>query len=864
MTVTAKPSTGSTDTGRLAAREDLVTLTIDDVEVSVPKGTLVIRAAELIGVAIPRFCDHPLLDPVGACRQCLVEVPDAGNGRGIPKPQASCTLEVAQGMVVKTQVSSPVADKAQHGNMEFLLINHPLDCPICDKGGECPLQNQAMSNGYGESRFTDVKRTYPKPVAISANVLLDRERCVLCARCTRFSEQVAGDPFISLIERGALQQVGIYEREPFQSYFSGNTIQICPVGALTSAEYRFRSRPFDLVSTPSVSEHDACGSAIRVDHRRGKVMRRQAGDDPEVNEEWITDKDRFAFAYGRGEDRLTRPLVREDGVLRPASWPEALDVAAEGLEKAVAGTRGEKVGVLVGGRLTLEDAYAYSKFARGVLGTNSIDFRARPHSAEEADFLAAAVAGTGRGVTYGDLETASSVLLVCLEPEEEAGAIFLRLRKAWRKQGLASWTLAPYRSRGAAKAGTTLVPTVPGAEAAWLDSWSAATGVALDAGSVLLVGERAAGLSGTLSAVLRLADRTGARVAWVPRRAGDRGAVEAGCLPNLLPGGRPVADPSARVDVASTWGIGSMPRHEGSDGDEMLVSAADGELAALVVGGVDPTDLADPAASLDGLERARFVVSLETRASLVTERADVVLPVSLMTERSGTFVDWEGRRRPFPAVLDAPNAMSDLRVLAALADALGRPLGFRKPEAALAELDELGPWEGARAAVPAFGPGEPARPGRDELVVATWRMGLDDSRALANEPYLAATARPAVARLSPATAAAHGVEVGADGLVEADVTLTNDRGELTLPLVVEPGMVDGAVWVPAKAPGRSVAEHLAVLPGDLVAVTVEPHVVEAAPRRAMPTDPITDPAVDDQGEGRAHRRDGDTGREAAS
>ncbi len=234
-------------------------------------------------------------------------------------------------MKIKTQLTSPVADKAQHGNMEFLLINHPLDCPICDKGGECPLQNQALSHGYAESRFTDVKRTYPKPINISANVLLDRERCVLCARCTRFSEQVAGDPFIALIERGALQQVGIYEKEPFESYFSGNTIQICPVGALTSAAYRFRSRPFDLVSTPSIAEHDACGSAIRVDHRRGQVMRRLAGDDPEVNEEWITDKDRFAFAYGRGR-RPADPAAgpRRADVLRPASWPEAIDVAVQG------------------------------------------------------------------------------------------------------------------------------------------------------------------------------------------------------------------------------------------------------------------------------------------------------------------------------------------------------------------------------------------------------------------------------------------------------------------------------------------------------------------------------------------------------
>ena len=547
---------------------DLITLTIDDVEVSVPKGTLAIRAAELIGVAVPRFCDHPLLDPVGACRQCLVEVPDGGNGRPIPKPQASCTLEVAPGMKIKTQLTSPVADKAQHGMLEMLLINHPLDCPICDKGGECPLQNQALSHGYAETRFTDIKRTYPKPINISANVLLDRERCVLCARCTRFSEQIAGDPFIALIERGALQQVGIYEKEPFQSYFSGNTIQICPVGALTSAAYRFRSRPFDLVSTPSIAEHDACGSAIRVDHRRGAVMRRLAGDDPEVNEEWITDKDRFAHRYGLADDRLTRPLVREansDGqsVLRPASWPEAIDVAVRGLQAAARPTGRSASGVLTGGRLTFEDAYAYSKFARVVLGTNNIDFRARQHSAEETDFLMHAVAGTGhsfdgQGVTYADLESASSVLLVCFEPEEEAGTVFLRLRKANRKRGLSCWTVAPFLSNGATKIGAQLIPALPGAEASILDglgqplSWLAldageAPAITLDANSVIIVGERAAGLSGTLER-LRATQRAHRGPAGLdPAPRGGPGCP--GCrLPAQPVAGGPPAGRSGRPD----------------------------------------------------------------------------------------------------------------------------------------------------------------------------------------------------------------------------------------------------------------------------------------------------------------------------
>ncbi|GAA2097020.1 NADH-quinone oxidoreductase subunit G [Microlunatus panaciterrae] len=809
--------TVTTDTKKsddLAPREDLITLTIDDVEVSVPKGTLAIRAAELIGIEIPRFCDHPLLDPVGACRQCLVEVPDAGNGRGMPKPQASCTLEVAPGMQIRTQLTSPVADKAQHGQMEFLLINHPLDCPICDKGGECPLQNQAMSNGRGETRFEGVKRTYPKPINISAQVLLDRERCILCARCTRFSEQIAGDPFIALVERGALQQVGIYEKEPFESYWSGNTIQICPVGALTSAAYRFRSRPFDLVSTPSVAEHDACGSAIRVDHRRGTVMRRLAGDDPEVNEEWITDKDRFAFRYGRGDDRLTRPLVRDGEVLRPASWQEALDVVVAGLQRAAGA-----VGVLTGGRLTVEDAYGYSKFTRMVLGTNDIDFRSRPHSAEEADFLAAAVAGTGRGVTFADLERASSVLLVALEPEEEAGMIFLRLRKAFRKRGLKSWTLAPFRSNGARKMGATVIKTVPGAEAEALAALPEE--VLLDAESIILVGERAAGSSGALTAALDLSRSTGARLAWVPRRAGDRGAVEAGCLPNLLPGGRPVADAAARVDTQTTWGAGSLPALEGRDGDEILLAAADHELKALVVAGVDPVDFIDPQSVLAGLEESDFVVSIETRASAVTERANVVFPVALIEERSGTFINWEGRERPFEVVIKQANPMTDLRVLAALADALGKDLGVRSAAQARAELAELGRWDGDRAAAPQIGAGRPGAAEDSTAVLATWRLGLDDSRAMAGEPHLAATVRRPVARLSPATAAAAGIT--------DRVSVSNDRGAVSFPVEIVDDMVNGVVWIPTRSAGMGVGEHLATTAGDVVRIGPAALTADVAP-----------------------------------
>ena len=463
MTQVANPPAGSSAPEPEPVPEGHVRLTIDGVSVIAPKGELVIRAAERIGTAIPRFCDHPLLEPVGACRQCLVEV-EMG-GRPMPKPQASCTQTVADGMVVKTQLSSPVAEKAQRSNLEFLLLNHPLDCPICDKGGECPLQNQVLANGSAHSRLRDPKRVFVKPINVSTEILLDRERCVLCQRCTRFSDQIAGDKFIDLLERGSAQQIGINSAEPFQSYFSGNTIQICPVGALTSAAYRFRARPFDLVSTDTVCEHCASGCAMRTDHRAGAVTRRLARTDPDVNEEWNCDKGRFAFPYVQEGDRITRPLVRDaDGVLQPASWTEAMSVAAAGLAQA---RDNGGVGVLAGGRLTLTDAYAYAKFARLALRTNDIDFRAR-----RALRRGSGVPGCPdrRHLTrpwWGDVTRAwrrrPLCVLVALEAEEESPILFLRLRKAARR-GLAVFSVSAVLSKGLEKLSGTLIGAVPGTE----------------------------------------------------------------------------------------------------------------------------------------------------------------------------------------------------------------------------------------------------------------------------------------------------------------------------------------------------------------------------------------------------------------
>ncbi|CAB4652695.1 MAG: NADH-quinone oxidoreductase subunit G [Actinobacteria bacterium] len=773
---------------------DMITVVIDGFEVSVPKGTLVIRAAEQLGIQIPRFCDHPLLDPVGACRQCLVDIEI--NGRAFPKPQASCTIPVEPGMIVKTQLTSAVADKAQKGVMELLLINHPLDCPVCDKGGECPLQNQAMSTGRSETRFEGVKRTFEKPINISSQVLLDRERCVLCARCTRFSEQIASDPFITLNERGALQQVGIYEKQPFKSYFSGNTVQICPVGALTGASYRFRARPFDLVSTPSACEHCASGCDMRTDIRRGKTLRRLAGDDASVNEEWNCDKGRWAFKYVTAIDRLTHPLVRNaDGELVQASWPEALAVAAQGL-------KANSSAVLVGGRATYEDAYGYSKFARVALNTNDIDFRSRLSSDEEREFLAARVVGSS--TTYRDIDRADHVLLVGFEPEEESPIVFLRLNKQFRKRALKVTTIASKLSIGVEKLKGEFVKVAPGQESLAISSQE------LTPKSVILVGERASESAGVLTAVGALSDSTGAKIAWIPRRAGERGALEAGAIGNLLPGGRPVADAPARVDIAALWGMDSLPTTIGRSSEEIFAAVNSGAIGALVVGGVDPLDGANSVAALAALDKA-FVVSFEIAPSEVTMRADVVLPVAAITEKSGSFLNWEGRARAFDSAVQDSLNRSDLRILSMIAQEMGTPLNLGTVTAAAKEIASLGVWDGARATMKSVSAAKVPSLKNDQFILNSWRRLLDLGTLQKGEENLAGTARQTVAVISPNRAHAMGV-------VDGDLLkISTTHGSVTISALVE-DIHDDAIWAPRNSRGSQLLVNLGAGHGAVVTV----------------------------------------------
>jgi NADH-quinone oxidoreductase subunit G len=773
---------------------EMITVVIDGFEVTVPKGTLVIRAAEQLGIQIPRFCDHPLLDPVGACRQCLVDIEI--NGRAFPKPQASCTIPVETGMIVKTQLTSTVAEKAQRGVMELLLVNHPLDCPVCDKGGECPLQNQAMSTGQGSSRFEGVKRTFEKPTNISSQVLLDRERCVLCARCTRFSEQIASDPFITLNERGALQQVGIYENKPFESYFSGNTVQICPVGALTGAAYRFRARPFDLVSTPSACEHCASGCDMRTDVRRGKTLRRLAGEDASVNEEWNCDKGRWAFKYITAADRLKVPMIRdESGELVEASWPEALAVAAEGL-------KAQKSAVLVGGRTTHEDAYGYSKFARLALGTNDIDFRARVTSDEEREFIAAHVVNSS--TTYRDIDKADQVLLVGFEPEEESPIVFLRINKQFRKRALKVISIGSKESIAVEKLKAQFIKVAPGQEAAAVSSQN------LTDKSVILVGERASESAGVLTAVAGLAQSSGAKLAWVPRRAGERGAIQAGAIGNLLPGGRPVTDTAAREEIAALWSVNSLPSNIGRSTSEIIAAVNSDEIGALLVGGVDPLDLDDNLSALAALDKA-FVVSLEIAPSAVTSRADVVLPVAAVTEKSGSFLNWEGRARSFDAAVNDSLNRSDLRILSMIAEEMGTSLNLGTVTAATKEIATIKDWQGERSKMKSVSALPQPNLSTNEALITSWRRLLDLGTLQEGEENLAGTARQTAAVISEKRAQALGV---ADGDL---LKISTAEGFVTLPALIE-NIHDDALWAPRNSRGSQLLTKLNAVHGEVVTV----------------------------------------------
>jgi len=785
-----------------------ITLTIDGKEVTVPRGTLIIRAAEQLGIQIPRFCDHPLLAPAGACRQCYVEI------EGQPKLGTSCTMAVAPGMIVKTQNSSETAHEAQVANLEFLLLNHPLDCPICDRGGECPLQDQALQYGPGDSRFKEAKRTFRKPIPLSPLVNLDRERCILCARCTRFCDEISGDRFIELFERGAGERVSIAAGEDFESPFSGNTVQICPVGALTADPYRFVARPFDLSTADSVCPHCSAGCNLKVDVRRGEVVRQLARDNYDVNDAWICDKGRFAFRFPDAPERITTPLIRDRG-LEPASFGEVLTTIADW-------TRGKRVAFLTGGRLMDEDYYALSKLARVVLGTNDLDHRRD----EGAGFAEETVAAGHRTATYKDVERAKVILVAGLDAEQEVPILHLRLRKAAR-HGAKIFVLHPRRTRLWDVAEHILCR--PGEEPWLLDGGSdhADIAAALEAlagageEGLVLAGPRLADHRSAVWWASQAASKAGASFAYVTRRANDRGALVAGVHPTLLPGGRSFGGPEDRAEVEAVWGP-IMATEGGRNWRGILEACANREIDVLFLIGIDPLrDYPDAALALLALQNVEHTVVQSLELGSLGPFADAFLPAVPFLEKDGHVTTWEGRSQRLRPVR-GPEGISlpDWEIFATFGLAAGGDLGFETLDELHEEMGRLlapqaphGTWIGEAGTAPL-----PVEEGRVRLV--TYPLLVDEGRlseradelkaALEHEPFL---------EVHPDDAAAFGLTDGGRAVVRTDA------GEAELAVRVTPHIAQGAAFVPFNQPGLAANT---LLSGSFTTVaTLEPVAVEA-------------------------------------
>ena len=649
------------------SRDDRVELTINGREVAAAKGRLLIDVAEEMGIFVPRFCYHPGMKSVAVCRMCLVHI------EGQRKLMPACATPVDDGMVVDTQEEG--AAQAQTGMLEFLLINHPLDCPICDRGGECPLQDQTYAHGPGSSRYTEEKRTYEKALAISDLVVLDRERCVLCWRCVRFSDEIAGDRLIQLVDRGDGTQILNFKDEPFDSYFSGNTIQICPVGALTSQPYRFVSRPWDLETAPSVCGYCSVGCPITNEARWGNLVRCQALPNELVNDFWICDKGRFGYHYVSSADRLETPLVRTGDEFHAVGWSEAL-------ERVAAGLKDKKVGVIAGGHLTTEDARAIGKLAREVLATPHIDSRVQDAGAPYEEVLAATGAA-GSSATIAELRSAGTIVWIGPDPKETLPVLYLHLHTSVRDHN-ANLLVASARSSSLDAFAAETVRLAPGEESAAIESLAQEVSPSQDV--VVCWGPASPGRDETpiLLAALRLADKLDAGLLICPPHAGSQGLLDMGVHPGLDAGGRRVEEP-------------------GFDTREMLEAAAAGELDALVIFGADLiADFPDADLARRALQSDAFTVVMELFATETARYADVLLPSSAYAEREGTFTNLERRLQKLEALLPAPGAAEEpWRAAAAIARRLGSDWGWHTfddvwndireqvPTHAEVDLDEL-------------------------------------------------------------------------------------------------------------------------------------------------------------------------------
>ena len=658
-----------------------VAVTINGAQVQAHPGEMLIAAADRAGVHIPRFCYHERMSSVGMCRMCLVDV-DTGRGSML---QPSCMVPVSEGMIVDTE--SENTRRAQEGVLELLLVNHPLDCPVCDKGGECPLQDQTMAYGPGESRFVEEKRHYEKPIPISDLVDLDRERCILCDRCTRFADEIAGDPLIQFTERGNATQVLTFPDEPFTSYFSGNTVQICPVGALTAAPYRFKARPWDLEQVESTCTTCSLGCRVAVESSRNELVRYLGVDVESVNHGWLCDKGRFNYEAVNSDDRLVTPLVRDaenSHQLLGTNWGSALALAAEAIRQA--GPEG--IGIIGGSRLTNEDAYVWAKLARSVIGTDNLD-------AQLGDGLPAEAVLGLPPATIADACNSDTVLIIGPDLKEELAILHLRLHVAANKGQTRVIEIGPTVT-GAETYAQRSIRCLPGEAAktllALLESDDPLASQLLEGSVVTVLGRASLAESATpaleVAAVIR--DRL-PHATFLPAlpRGNVRGALDMGLAPGVLPGRTSLDRPTE--SLLDQWQ--TLPDKAGLDTTGMLQAAASGQLDTLILLGADPLrDFPDRNLAAEAFQRVKTIIAIDNFITDSVAQADIVMPSTAYGEQDGTTTNIEGRISRLSQKITSPGATRDDWMIASeLAWRLGGDLGVGSREEIWREIEQVAP-----------------------------------------------------------------------------------------------------------------------------------------------------------------------------
>ncbi len=770
---------------------NVVPVTLNGVAIEARQGELVIAAAERHGVAVPHFCYHPRMSSVGMCRQCLVEI-DTGRGMQL---QPSCMITVSPGMLVETE--SPTAKRAQEGMIELLLANHPLDCPVCDKGGECPLQDQSYAVGPGESRYVEEKRHYEKPIPISDLVLLDRERCILCDRCTRFADEVAGDKLIHFTQRGNNTQVMTFPDEPFASYFSGNTVQICPVGALTAEPYRFKARPWDLDQAESTCTTCSVGCRTIVQSSRDELLRYQGVDSDPVNHGWLCDRGRFNFEAVNSDHRLADPMVRTDAGLIETRWSGAMSSAIGLINDALSAGGPESIAILGGARGSNEDAFAWGQLA------DAIDVGYR--DAQLGDGLPIEVLGLKRA-TIDDAANAATIVLLGPDLKEELPVLYLRLRDA-AERGRSKIIEFSAIDTGMSRYAWKAIRHEPGTQHDAVKAAVADPDIAaqLASGKVVIVAGRP-----------NLAESADATVAALQQ------------LLNAVPAAK-VLPALRRGNVVGALSLGLAPTSPDGDALAALRAAASGKLELLILVGADPlNDCPDTDLARRALAGARRIISVDTHPSESTKLADVVLAAAAYGEKSGTTTNLEGRVTTLAQKVTATGtSRPDWMIAVELGMSIGeRSFAGDHPLADVATVDDVTDAIAAtaplfpavtRAALAASPDGvmsaQPAAALPAVTVAVAGRNSYDYRLVVSRKLYDRAVGTAmshSLAKLAPGAGAyVHPLDLAGIGVTAgADVKLISAKATAVLPVMASPNVPRGVVWAPFNQSGAGSIEDI--------------------------------------------------------